>query len=196
MEAKLATLYGKQEPQHWGTVQRYSEGGKDPLDGVSAYRADNPHFWHYISFGFSETHDKKSKNPDVSGWGFELSFRLKPAPGETAAPLWPVMMLQNLARYVFSNGSPFDHEHYIAWGRPITTHVPTNLVATVFRDDPQLGTIMTPNGSLKFLEAIGITQDEHDLVAAQGADKLFPTLLKDNPLGITDPGRSSLLRAA
>ena len=54
IQAKLTSIYRNQEPKHWGTIQRYSEGGKDPLDGVSAYRADNPPYWHYISFGFSE----------------------------------------------------------------------------------------------------------------------------------------------
>jgi suppressor of fused len=197
IEAKLASIYGDQTPKHWGTVMRYSAGGPDPLDGVSAYKVEvpsHPH-WLYVSFGFSELYAKKSSNAEESGWGFELIFRLERESDETEPPLWPVMMLQNLARYVFKSKSPFDDEHYIAWGRPITSHEETRLEATVFRNDPVLGQIDTPNGKLKFLSAIAITKDEHDLVASEGADKLFPLLLQGNPLGVVDIDRSSLLGA-
>ncbi|HUO05569.1 MAG TPA: suppressor of fused domain protein [Candidatus Binataceae bacterium] len=193
IEKKMASIYGTQEPKHWGTIMRYSEGGPDPLDGVSAYRAENPAYWHYISFGFSELYGKTSSNKEESGWGFELSFRLKRESTETQAELWPVMMLQNLARYVFKSKSPFDDEHYIAWGRPITSLVETKLTATLFRTDPVLGQIDTPNGRVKFLSAIGITQDEHDFVAEHGAVKLLPLLLQGNPLAVVDPNRSSVL---
>jgi hypothetical protein len=193
IEEKLAAIYGNQEPKHWGTVKRFSEGGPDPLDGVSAYRGDAPAYWHYVSFGLSELYGKTSKNAEESGWGFELSFRLKPDEAEAAPPLWPVMMLQNLARYVFQSNSPFDDEHYLAWGRPITSLVPTKLEATLFRDDPVLGQIDTPNGKLKFLSAIGITKDEHDLVAQRGAAALLPVLLEANPLAIVNIKRNSVL---
>jgi suppressor of fused len=196
IQAKLASVYGDQEPKHWGTIQRYSEGGPDPLDGVSAYRADGPPpHWHYVTFGFSELYAKTSKNAEESGWGFELSFRLKRDGAETSPPLWPVMMLQNLARYVFKNNSPFDDEHYLGWGRPITSLEETKLEATIFRSDPVLGQINTPNGKLKFLTAIGITRDEYDLVAAQGTGKLLPRLLEGNPLAVVDFKRNTLLGA-
>jgi suppressor of fused len=195
IQAKLASIYGDQEPKHWGTVQRYSEGGPDPLDGVSAYRADDTPHWHYVTFGFSELYAKKSKNAEQSGWGFELSFRLRRERAETEPPLWPVMSLQNLARYVFKNGAPFDDGSYIAWGRPITSLEPTKLEAMIFRNDPVLGRIETPNGTLTFLEAIGITADEHALVAAQGAEELLPRLLQANPLAVVDLKRESLLSA-
>lgn len=193
IQEKLATVYGDQKSKHWGTIQRFSEGGPDPLDGVSAYRADTPPCWHYISFGFSELYEKKSSNAEESGWGFELSFRLRRGSAETEPPLWPVMMLQNIARYVFRSKSPFDDEHYLAWGRPITSLVPTKLEATLFRNDPVLGQIDTPNGNLKFLSVIGLTKDEHDLVAGQGAGRLLPLLLRENPLAVVDIGRNSLL---
>jgi len=195
IEAKLTSIYGDQTPKHWGVIMRYSEGGPDPLDGVSAYRAEGPPHWHYVSFGFSELYEKKSKNVEESGWGFELSFRLKRDPAETEPPLWPVMTLQNLARYVFKSSTPFDDEHYIAWGRPITSHEKTNLEAMVFRIDPVLGQIDTPNGKVKFLNAIGITTDEYELVNQQGVPKLLPLLLQSNSLGVTDLERDSLLKS-
>jgi suppressor of fused-like protein len=42
------------------------------------------------------------ENP--SGFGFELTFRLKREDGETAPPTWPAALMQALARYVFQSG--------------------------------------------------------------------------------------------
>jgi len=39
-----------------------------------------------------------------SGFGFELTFRLKREAGESAPPTWPAALLQALARYVFTSG--------------------------------------------------------------------------------------------
>lgn len=39
-----------------------------------------------------------------SGFGFELTFRLKREIGETAPPTWPAELMQGLARYVFQSG--------------------------------------------------------------------------------------------
>ena len=195
IDAALEAIYPGAKPAHWGTIQRYSEGGPDPLDGVSAYTGDAPPHWHYITYGFSELYGKTSKNPEESGWGLELSFRLKRTADEQKAPSWPVPMLQNLARYVFKNHRPFEDGHHIAWGRPITSYESTKLEAMIFRIDPVLNAIETPNGRLTFIEAIGITPDEYDLVAKNGTDELLSRLLAANPLAVVDVGRSSLLAA-
>ena len=41
-----------------------------------------------------------------SGFGFELTFRLKREPGEANPPTWPAALMQALARYVFQSGKP------------------------------------------------------------------------------------------
>lgn len=40
-----------------------------------------------------------------SGFGFELTFRLKRETGESAPPTWPAELMQGLARYVFQSGT-------------------------------------------------------------------------------------------
>jgi len=45
-----------------------------------------------------------SEADSLSGFGFELTFRLRREPGETAPPTWPAALLQALARYVFQSG--------------------------------------------------------------------------------------------
>src|SRR5262245_4865264 len=193
IEARLATIYGEQEPKHWGTVMRFADGGPDPLDGISAYRGDDPPHWHFVTFGFSELDEKKSSDRKVSGWGFELSFRVKRGKREASPPEWPLPLLQKLARYVFNTKMPFDDEHYIRWGGPVTKLEQTSLEAVVFADDQLLGEFTTPNGRMKVLKAIAITADEHDFAADQGPDKLLARLLRQNPLGVIDLKRRSIL---
>jgi hypothetical protein len=195
IEAALAAQYPGQEPFHYGTVQRYSEGGPDPLDGISAYRAVAPDHWHFITFGFSELYTKESGDPAVSGWGFELSFRLSRPEGEPSPPQWVLVFLQNLARYVFNTRCPFDHEHYIRWGGPITSAAPTALEAVVFFTDRRLGALRTPNGRVQFLVPFGITPDEYGFAAENGPEALLPLLLFNNPWGIVHPERVSALTA-
>src|SRR5262245_34756174 len=83
--------------QHYGTILCYALGGDDPLQGISAYLSEEgrPH-WHYVTYGYSELYDKESDNPDESGWGFEMTFRLARRANRKKTPVWPMNFLQNL----------------------------------------------------------------------------------------------------
>src|SRR5262245_255913 len=72
IDKHLQKIYPGPEPKHWGTIMRYSDGGPDPLDGISAYRVDDPPHWHWVGFGLTELGPKQSKDKAVSGWGFEV----------------------------------------------------------------------------------------------------------------------------
>jgi hypothetical protein len=85
IDTVLNTLYLGIEPQHWGTIIPTFLGGKDPLTGISAYPANDPDHWHYITYGFSELYEKETDDPEVSGFGIELTFRLARSPGDTEA---------------------------------------------------------------------------------------------------------------
>jgi len=61
------------------------------------------------SFGLSDLHGDGRvhdvSGPETpSGFGFELTFRLKRESGETAPPTWPAAVMQALAKYVFQSG--------------------------------------------------------------------------------------------
>ncbi|WP_341729673.1 suppressor of fused domain protein, partial [Brooklawnia sp.] len=59
IDSVFDAAYPGQEPQHWGTLIRWSLGGPDPLDGVSAYRATQPvPHWHYVTFGYSDLYGR------------------------------------------------------------------------------------------------------------------------------------------
>jgi suppressor of fused len=194
IDAALRPLYGTQKPLHYGTLISHRLGGPDPLDGVSIYK--NPFLsrhWHYITYGFSELYDKESEDPEVSGWGFELTFRLAPLPRERKPPFWPVSFLQNLARYVFSTGNVFALGHHIDLNGPIALeHEETSIRAALFARDPQLEPIQTPNGRLEFLQVVGITPDELEATQEWNAEGLLEMLSQGNSLLITDLTRPSV----
>src|SRR5262245_32119797 len=106
ISAVLERLYPGQEPKHYGTLISAALGGKDPLQGISIYKSltPQPHF-HYVTYGFTELYEKESEDPNVSGFGFELTFRLACAADAEEPPVWPLNFLQNIARYVFSTGN-------------------------------------------------------------------------------------------
>jgi len=59
-------------------------GGNDSLDRISVYTATEPmEHWHFVTYGFSELYEKEKEDPEHSGFGFELTFRLAKADRET-----------------------------------------------------------------------------------------------------------------
>jgi suppressor of fused len=194
IDAALQGVYGDQTPLHYGTVLKYAVGGSDPVDGISIYKnlSPSPH-WHSVTYGFSELYAKESEDPEWSGFGFELTFRLACSADESEPPAWPMNLLQNLARYVFRTGNPFDPGHHMNANGPIALGTGTELAALLFCLDPQLGEINTPHGRLKFVQVVGITLDELDLVQEWSSEGLLQVLSADNPLLITDLERKSLL---
>src|SRR5829696_4856253 len=68
---------------------------KDPLHVASM---PHPPLGDGLIYGFSELYAKESDDPAVSGWGFELTFRL--ARGrEKQPPDWAIGLLMNLGKY-------------------------------------------------------------------------------------------------
>jgi suppressor of fused len=192
----LTALHGEREPHHFGTLHRYAEGGADPLDGVSAYAVDQPGHWHFVSFGLSELYDMQSDDAGVSGWGFELTFRLIRGEDEQDCPTWPVRFLQTLARYVFNTGAVFDDGHYIPMGGPITESGPPAMTGLVFAEDPQLAKLLTVNGTVKFIQAVCVTHDELGWVERHGAEDFIELYARRDPLLVSDLHRQPFIDTA
>ncbi len=190
-----ARLYRDQpNPLHVSPTVKYHHGGPDPLAGVSIYNARSPRaHWHYISYGFSDLYGAQDAESE-SGYGFELTFRLADESAMTGGnpPLWPVTMMQNLARYVFETGNIFGQGHHFDANGPITNDTGTRLRAVGFTLDPDLGEIETPYGRLAFLQILGLTTaDLSDAMAWQGK-KFFKLLMSTFPKGVTIMDRDSL----
>lgn len=191
---RMGQLYPGQTGKYYGVLIPYMLGGNDPLDGVEVWQSERgiPH-WHYVTYGFSELYEKQSDYLEESGFGFELTFRLKREAGETEPPVWPINLLQNLARYVFSSGNVFADGHHMNCNGPVALESDTELTALGFRVDPELGDMDTPNGRVTFLQAVAITHGEMNGMMCWSGQQFLQLLAQSVPLCVTDLSRASLM---
>ncbi|MEL7256553.1 MAG: suppressor of fused domain protein [Pseudomonadota bacterium] len=195
----LRGIYPEVEPDfHFGTIISYALGGPDPLDGVSVYKrtGSSPHL-HYVSYGMSELYyNEEAVGGQVSGWGFEFTFRLKMSEAnmplsDDGVPIWPINLMQNLGRYVFQSRQWFEDGHFIPANGPIHAEADTAMVALLMVKDPELGSIETPHGPIDFLQLVGLTQEEFDLLRHKksSAKEMTSALSNGNRLLLTDLDR-------
>ena len=184
IQAALDALHPSQEPRHVGYVPGLHLGSG--LQGCSAYLCDG--HWHYATFGLSELWAKEDgSDPQVSGWGYELTMRVRGAVGE--APGWPFGLLETIARHTRDHVHPFAIGDRLDPGGPITGTAGTRLVAVAFTRDRSLDPITTPNGRLEFRQLVGITREELEEMKASSTDAVLARLSEDDPLLVTDPER-------
>jgi len=196
IDAVLNKRYPGVEPFHYGTLISYRLGGPDPLNGVSVYACEEPApHWHYVTYGFTELYEKEFENTEYSGFGFELTMRLA-REGEEQPPAWAINFLQNLARYVFSSGNGFQSGHHLDANGPIEAERDTPITAVAFAEDPELGQASSPFGKFQFLQVVGITADELDMIKVWNTRSFLDLAQKRLPLYLTDLTRTSLLEDA
>lgn len=170
-------IYPKQiDPLQVASLTKFWLGGPDPLDCISMYHnagcqeKDIPAHWHYVSFGLSDlygdgrVHPIRREKSQVSGFGFELTFRLKRDPGESGPPTWPAAVMQSLAKYVFTSGNSLCPGDHVSWHCSLDNS-DSRIQHMLMAEDPQLGSIMTPHGKVTFIQIVGVTFEE--LQAAQ-----------------------------
>lgn len=195
IEEAVTKLYGEQKPKHYINSIPYILGGQDPLDGLSAYKAESPSpHWHIVTFGFSELYEKESEDPEFSGYGFELTFRVARSEEEVEPPAWALNLLQNMARYVFGSGNIFNAGDYLDANGPICLGADTELTALAFIPDPELEMMGTPNGRVEFLQMVGITEDELEAMKIWNTRGFLEAGKEEIPGFITDLSRKSMLQ--
>ena len=189
----LDALYEGRQPRTYENANPWSRGGDDPLDAISVWERAAPiRHWHYVSYGLSDLYTKKSTS-SASGHGFELTLRVVAQQGELEPPLWPMHLLQSLARYVYRSGVGFHDGHRMSANGPISLGSPTPLCSMAFTFDRELPAINTPNGSVAFLQVVGLTLDEEAVAHKWDTRKLLDILLPHMPLWATNLRRESLL---
>lgn len=192
ISAALERLYSGKKGLYYGTAIPYTLGGPDPLDGVEVFKNDSPFpHWHYVSFGFSDLDEKTAPGSEWSGYGFEMTFRLKREGDDP--PVWPVNLMQNLARYVFDSGNVFGPGHHIDLNGPIMLEADTKLGALGFFVDPELGEMDTENGRVVFLQAAALTVDEMQALMCWNGTAFLKLLEKALPGHIADLSRRSVM---
>ena len=194
IDAAFARLYPGQQPKHVGTLVRWSLGGPDPLDGLSARKRLEPRpHWHFVSYGLTELYRKEWDDPERSGFGFELTFRLACAPSDEDPPMWAFSLMQNLARYVFQSGNLLRDGDWMSANGPIARDTETLLRSLTFVADPEVPPIDTPNGRVAFIQMVGLTLDEETAAKTWQTRKLLEAMQPYMPLWVTDLARGSLL---
>ncbi len=191
----LSAIYDQGPSKEFKPQVPYAQGGVDPLDAVLAFYSSTtePH-WHYITFGFSDLYEKESEVDDLSGYGFELSFRLTASHGNGVPPEWPVALLNQLARAVYESGSTIhDKQHYVL-ARPIDMGGGARLNAVLIVKDNELPVLDTANGRVEFLQVVGLHVDESDALKCWKVDRLIDVFrAKESKNLVTNPRRQSLL---
>lgn len=159
------TVHPDATPHQFTSQRAYDLEGDAPLPAITVWEGRGPSHWHYVSYGLTELFEKNSPNPKLSGFGYELTFRLPRGDAETEPPTWPLRLLQGLAHYVMNGHADLDTGHVIDLGGPIdggSGPEPTALEGLVCVPDPGMPELTTPFGSVLFLALVGLTRDEFE----------------------------------
>lgn len=193
IDSILQELYPKKESVFFQPTEEMEEKGLAPLEAVAMYevKEDGKDYLHFISYGFSNLYyDEERAQEEFSGFGFELTFRLK---NKTKDCTWVCGVMQNLALYVFDQQTWFEPYSVIPAGGPICLDEKTEITAIAFVLDPELKERQTPNGKVQFLQMVGLTTKEYESIeknpTQENIKKLIENLKKDNPLLLTDLSR-------
>lgn len=190
---------GGGEPHQFTSSTGYDLDSPNPLPAISVYEGrpgpKNPPFWHYVTFGLTELFEKTSPNPDISGFGFEVTLKLPRDPEEDRPPQWPLRLLQGVGHYVLSGHGSLDSGHCIHFGGPLgppEQTPPSPLHGVLCVPEPTVGKVETPHGSVLFLTLFGLTEDELQSVESWELERKVGLVNEVSPLAITDPARGPL----
>lgn len=163
------------------------EGGTEPLDYIYIFanggdpaRRIPPH-WHYVGLGLTDIHGyaflwslcqnygESNKFPQLypaydpikceSGYGFELTLRLRRDDNTSQPPEWPCRIMQALAQYVFQSKNVFKVGDHTKWYKPLDgeSSIIQHMLMTL---DPQLQETRTFRGNVRFIQLVGVCTDE------------------------------------
>lgn len=179
-------------PKHYGTLIKWALGGKDPLDGISIY--DGGDYWHFVTYGMTELYEKEEDDDEISGFGYEMTFKLKKDnyADEEGELKCICGILQAIARITFNNSEVFQPFEFLYTGQTtgIDAYQKSNITGFICVPDTSVNTIDTPNGRVAFLTFIGMTDAElKTLDTLQSVKDIYARLGSD----ITDYNRESLV---
>ena len=189
IDRALSRRYPGQLPHQFASKTAYELESQSPLPAIAAYEGEGPPHWHFVTYGLSELFEKTSPDPDLSGFGFELTLRTPRSAGEAHPPAWPLRFLQALGGHVLATGAPLDTGHRVDLGGPLAPGHGALLRALALVPDPTLGKIDAPFGSLLFLQVVGLSAAELEGMRRLAPEKVVMLLAELDPLGLTDPTR-------
>lgn len=194
IEEAVSGLYqGKPiQVEHYGVLIPWRLGGNDPLDGISIY--DGGEYYHFVTYGLSELYEKETDDPEYSGFGFELTTKLKKSciGDEEGEFRCMAGILQAVARISYNQGDIFAPDEYIYTGQTAGMDVNQKSQITGFiTKEDEMGEIITPNGKVQFVQLIGATDAE--LKTLVDKKLTVPELAEKIGTDLTDYSRSSVI---
>lgn len=187
IERALQPVHGDVEPAHRALLPGVALGA--PLQGISAYPAEG--HWHFVTFGLTELFAKDSEEPEISGFGFELTMRVAREGEGGEPPGWPFNLLAAVAQQV-QEGLDLAVGHRIQVGGPITGAAGCAQEAVAIVSDPSLPIwTKSPHGSFEFYQLVGVTPEELSEMQASSTAAVIERLAGSDRLLVTDPGRAA-----
>lgn len=172
IDTAIHAVVGDRTPLHWSTGTGLPD--QDGLWGVSAYRVED--HWLFITYGLSELFAKVSDDPAVSGWGEELTLRLR-ADTDTP-PEWAPRLLARLGELVFQRSTPF-----LPGGRlEIPDASDGAPPALCWTEDPLLPAFVGPFGEVQFVATVAVSAEILGLMRASSTASVLEGLRSVNPL--------------
>lgn len=157
--------------------------------GCVALRASAPApHWLVASRGFTELDEKVEDDPQLSGWGFEITCRL-PARAKARDVAWALDRMQGFADHFADAVSFLTPYHHV----PAPAHAEDDIAGLVFVEDHELFMTRSRNGAFAFFQMIGLKSDEYEAVTAWDCRGLIDLVRERDPLLLLDPARASHL---
>jgi hypothetical protein len=174
IDAAIRPFVGDREPRHWATGTGLPD--QDGLWGISAYRRTD--HWFFVTYGLSELFQKVWEDPQVSGWGEELTLRLA-LDGDDGPPEWGAKLLARLGTLVFQRAI-----RYAPGGRQQFGDARGDIPAAVcFAADPELpDPIATVHGTFTFVATVPISEGMLEAMRRASTSEVLDQVRRDNPL--------------
>lgn len=132
----------------------------------------------------------------MSGYGFELTMRIKCDDSDDEPPTWPSQLMQQLARYVFATKNVINSGDHVNWSRALDNG-DGRIRHMLMTNDVHLPPLVTDLADVRFIQIVGVFLEE--LVAGrEWTVNGILSLMKGHPetggsLLITDMSREESL---
>ncbi len=164
------------------------------LRRIVAHRHPAGH-WHYTSYGYSELDEKSWPDPDFSGYGMEMTFRLADDGDGDAPPAWPVGLFEEIATYAFDSQRLINPGDHLLVRSRLADTLP-GYAAVLCSLDPELETQYSPNGRIDFVQITAIVDAELQAVRNGRLNEVLHFLSAADPLRVTRADRAAVVRGS
>ncbi len=182
IDGAFAGVYPGARSEHWSTAKPPEEGGV--LAGISAFEGHD--WWHFVTYGLTDLFAKRGEDPELSGWGYELTLLAPKAP---EPPPWAFRLLYGLATTTQQQDRWFDLRHRIDTGAPIDG-ADSALTGIVFCADRVVAPTTFPLGKYDLLQVVGVTPGELAEMRESSTEAVLERLAAADPYLRTDPART------